>query len=134
MNLMNSPNPYSTTNEGPRRYNQMDARSADYNNFNFSHRPEPPAYKKSNSVDENMIGNPVATYNSAFSVKNNSQNEHSHSGNLGSFGVYEEENKYSKMLRSQNIDLEDFPVPPVPKEFKATTKLFIPQKMEEFSK
>lgn len=134
MNSFNVPNSLLPNREGPKRYTQMDTKSADYNNFNFGMRPEPPLYKRSNSADENMIGSQIYSSNSAFEVKHTSNNDHSHSGNLHNTYSYEEDNKFRKMLSSNTIDLDDFPVPPIPKEFKNTAQLFIPDKMEELIK
>lgn len=133
-NPANSPNQNSTSGEGLKRYTQIDARSADYNNFNFSSKVVPPAYKRTGSADDNMTGNQISSFNSAFEARNTSQNDHSNSANLSTFGLNDEENKFRKLLKSEHIDLEDFPVPPIPKEFKNSTQLFVPDKMEEVIK
>lgn len=137
---------------GPKRYNQLDTKSADYGNLNFSMnmKTAPPAYKRSNSVDEGdkmlsnrpimnhrqayseTVSNPqIHSHNTAFEVKNTSYNENSYS-NISSFP--NEENRFKRILSNENIDLDDFPVPPIPKEFRSSTQLFVPDKMENMIK
>lgn len=117
---------------GPKRYNQIDAKSADHGNLNLMGRPNNiPLYKKSNSVDENIY-----SPNTAFEVKtfsptvNNGNFNNNQTNNL----KYFQQDRFEKMLSNENIDLENFPVPPIPKEYQSSIQLFVPEKKKALIK
>ena len=92
-------------------------------------------YKKSNSVDENMINGQIYSANSAFEGKISfSNNDNSQSQNTQNLTFPDDGEKVWKILVSNDINLEDFPVPPLPKEFRNSTRLFVPIKREEIFK
>lgn len=122
---------------GPKRYNELNnTKSADYNNVNMEIKHNRFPYKKSNSVDENMIGGQIYSPNSAFDVKNQnaSANDNSYSMNTNNLNFLEWDDKAKKILSSNDINLDDFPIPPVPKEFQKSVRLFMPSKREEMIK
>lgn len=123
----------------PKKYIQYSAKSADFNKTKF------PTFSKINgrrmSIEETNSQNPMISNNSAFeknksaferrkSISNISGNDNSYSVNNPNLSVYEEENKFTKMMNDPTIDLEDYPVPPIPKMYKSSTKLFVPNQLD----
>lgn len=87
-------------------------------------------YRKSNSVDENLIGGQMHSSVSAFDTKvMYSNNDNSQSNN--NMTAQEDPDFMWKMLVGSDINLDDFPVPPLQKEYRNSTRLFVPIKREE---
>lgn len=87
------------------------------------------------SIEETNNPNQNYSHNSAFEVKKNisniSGNDNSYSANNLNLSMFEEENKLTKMMNDPLIDLEDYPVPPIPKMYKGSTQLFVPDQFDK---
>lgn len=112
------------------RYADLNTKSADYN-MNLEYRHDRVPYKKSNSVDENMISGQMYSSNIPFEGKTSySNNDNSQSNNM----TAQEDPDLMWKIMIGNDNLEDFPVPPLHKEYRKSTRLFFPIGRDEIFK
>jgi hypothetical protein len=118
---------------GPKKYNQYYAKSADFNSIKIDMRPSQRSVGRRMSIDETNNQDPIISNKSAFvrkSISNISGNDNSYSANNPNMSVIEEENKFTKLMNDPTIDLEDYPVPPIPRMYRNSTRLFVPDQLE----
>jgi tetratricopeptide (TPR) repeat protein len=125
--FQNGGNLQQTPNREPKKYTELNVKSMDFNNSNFGKKPEIPLYKRSNSVDE--INQQFPSSNSAFESKN--MMPEIQKWGLLQTEVKNVEDKLTQLLNDPNINLEEFPLPPIPRDYMNSTQLFIPAKIDE---
>lgn len=98
-------------------------------------RPSPRIFGRRMSIEEANSQNQIASHNSAFeakkSISNISGNDNSYSAYNANLSAFEEEDKFTKIMNDPTIDLEDYPVPPVPGMYKSSTRLYIPDQFDK---
>lgn len=113
--------------QGPKKYTELNAKSMDFNNSNFGKKSEIPMYKRSNSVDE--INQQFPSSNSAFESKNLIPDVQRRG--LLQTEAKNVQDKLTQLLNDPNINLDEFPLPPIPRDYMNSTQLFIPAKIDE---